>query len=157
LISSLSVERLFIPYTVALSALAPVPDLLRLAWVLLDEQTAPDAVLCSSTRIMSGLWSSETQMPVDHFKSPGQSRTTVGCSSFTLATTLCASLMQSGTAANKERIGGLDHPHMMQLAVPKQNSCQKRVVELDAKARERIGSRFPISSKALTTAKVISY
>jgi len=33
---------------------------------------------------------------------------------------------------------------MMQLAVPKQNGCQKCVVQLDTKANERRGSRFPI-------------
>jgi hypothetical protein len=61
---------------------------------------------------------------------------------------------------------------MMQLAVPKQNGCQKCVVQLDTKANERRGFRFPISSpllralaatsfwnlgEALTTVKVISH
>jgi hypothetical protein len=55
-------------------------------------------------------------------------------------------LAELGTAAKKERIGKRDHPHMMQLAVPKQNGCQKYVAQLDTKANERRGSRFPISS-----------
>jgi hypothetical protein len=38
---------------------------------------------------------------------------------------------------------------MMQLAVPKQNGCQKCVVQLDTKANERRGFRFPISSPFL--------
>src|SRR6266478_3473299 len=40
-------------------------------------------------------------------------------------------------------------PHMMQWAVPKQNGCQKCVVQLDTKANERRGSRSPISSPLL--------
>jgi hypothetical protein len=32
---------------------------------------------------------------------------------------------------------------MMQLALPKQNGCLKCVVQLDTKANERRGSRFP--------------
>jgi hypothetical protein len=42
--------------------------------------------------------------------------------------------------AVKERIGKRDHPRMMQLAVPKQNGCQKCVAQLDTKANERKGS-----------------
>src|ERR1700737_2401141 len=38
---------------------------------------------------------------------------------------------------------------MMQLAVPKQNGCQNCGVQLDTKANERRGSRFPISSPLL--------
>jgi len=49
-----------------------------------------------------------------------------------------------GTAAKKERIDGFDLAHMMPLAVPKQNGCQKRVVQLDAKASERRGSLFSL-------------
>jgi len=33
--------------------------------------------------------------------------------------------------------------HIMQLAVPEENGCQKCVVQLDTKANERKGSRFP--------------
>jgi hypothetical protein len=40
---------------------------------------------------------------------------------------------------------------MMQLAAPKQNSFQKRVVQLDTQASERGGSHFPISSRLLRT------
>jgi hypothetical protein len=40
---------------------------------------------------------------------------------------------------------------MMQLAVPKQNGCSKCVVQLDAKANERRGSLFPISSPLLSS------
>jgi hypothetical protein len=61
---------------------------------------------------------------------------------------------------------------MMQLAVPKQNGCQKRVVQLDTKTNERRGFLFPIfaptqrnscdellepRAKPFTTVKVISY
>jgi hypothetical protein len=63
-------------------------------------------------------------------------------------------------------------PHMMQLAVPKQNGCQKCVVELDTKANERTGSVsqffallraiaatdfWTLGRAPLTTVKVISY
>jgi hypothetical protein len=50
--------------------------------------------------------------------------------------------------AKKERIGGLDLTHMMQLAVPEQNGCQKRVVQLDTKASERGGSLSSLSLRA---------
>jgi hypothetical protein len=33
--------------------------------------------------------------------------------------------------------------HIMQLAVPKENGCQKCVVQLDTKANERKSSRLP--------------
>jgi hypothetical protein len=59
---------------------------------------------------------------------------------------------------------------MMQLAVPKQNGCQKCAVQLDTKANERRGSLFQFLrptqgnsrdeflglGEALTTVKVIS-
>jgi hypothetical protein len=39
---------------------------------------------------------------------------------------------------------------MMQLAVPKQNGCQKCVVQLDTKANERRGFLFSISPPLLS-------
>jgi hypothetical protein len=69
------------------------------------------------------------------------SPTTIGCSSFDPGDSIMRLL---GTAAKKERIDGFDLAHMMPLAVPKQNGCQKRVVQLDAKASERRGSLYSL-------------
>src|SRR5882672_1424436 len=60
-----------------------------------------------------------------------------------------SSTCDSGTGDNLTRLLGVAWynasenviiPHMMHLAVPKQNGCQKCVVQLDTKANERRGS-----------------
>jgi hypothetical protein len=54
---------------------------------------------------------------------------------------LRASIRGLYVVANRKRVGGLDHPHILQLAVPKQNSRRRRIVQLDAKANKRRGQR----------------
>jgi hypothetical protein len=54
---------------------------------------------------------------------------------------LRASIRGLCAAADRKRVGGLDHPHILQLAVPKRNSRRRRVVQLDAKASKKKGHR----------------